>query len=1164
MSVARRLGAGFARTVLWLIPVLGGLVLLAAVLLQTAWLRDHLVRAALDAATDRASVDRIEGRLAGELVLLGVDLERDATEVGIERLELQVSLPRLLAGQAALERLRIRGLQVHRPAATEDAPAEPFAGFTSPVPVAIDRLLIEDARVLQDGADERHLERLAARVRLRGDRLDLDLDELTTTTPALQLRGRVELGLTPRLPLETRLRITAAGDPVPGLPGALRARVEAEGDLDGLEARIDLGGPLQARIRVEGLIPAELRFDAVRAELGTPLELEGARLQQALLEISGAPEAFDFSLQATLGALPGGLGSVTPLELDATGDGDSGSLRLDRLQLAGPHGNVVEGSGRLGLAAPWPLALDLQGAELDVAPWLDGWRSRIDLAARLEGELQPLAIDLRSLTLDGSWNGTRSRLETGAELGLTASDPMRLRLRDLDLAVGNNRVEGRLSRDQGLDGDFRLDLPRLDQLWPGLEGRASGQLRLAGTTGSPDVELELEGRDLARDGLRIDRLDARGRVGIRDNDLDLAIRTRVPVGEEARELSVDAGIRGSWPRLTAEVAARSRDLRATAGLAIDGDQPDRLEIRELGLSASWAGSWSLDSGIELVRSASGAAFDAGCLSDADARLCWSAGEAGTGGIRTEVELTGFELDRLRPLHGPAVALDGRLDARLQWLPDRQSLQASTRELELELPDPEGEALFADRIPLLELDLTRDGSRLQVDGRLEGDLLGRLAADGSVRLPTVEGAGPGETRADLRLELALADLAPIRPLLGVLDDAEGSLEGELRIRGRLADPDLDGRLELAGSAGIPRLGVQLQPVRATLIGTGRDGLELDASATVGGSPLTLTGQLDWGTGSGPVFRGRTGGEAVPLLDLPDLEASLSPDLQLAWDGRRLEIVGAVQVPTAFAEFRSMPEGGPTLSPDVVIHDGGDEAPRDRGAEIDMDLSVVLGRDVRVRAGNFEARLGGGLTLRHPPGGPLTARGRLEAVEGGLRSHGESLELQHGYLAFDGPIDNPAVDLLAVRQAGTYEVGVEASGYFSALETRLYSSPPVDEVTALTMLVTGRPPSEGAAADPDRVRSAAIGFGISRASPLIQGLASRIGVDELAVADPMDEESGALVVGKRITENLNARYTYGLRSSAGGLVLEYRISDALSIRSEAGTTSAVDLIFRREFD
>jgi autotransporter translocation and assembly factor TamB len=55
-----------------------------------------------------------------------------------------------------------------------------------------------------------------------------------------------------------------------------------------------------------------------------------------------------------------------------------------------------------------------------------------------------------------------------------------------------------------------------------------------------------------------------------------------------------------------------------------------------------------------------------------------------------------------------------------------------------------------------------------------------------------------------------------------------------------------------------------------------------------------------------------------------------------------------------------------------------------------------------------------------------------------------------------------------------------------------------------------------------------------------------------------------VGKRLTENLQARYTYGIHTQAGGLVLEYRVSDALSIRSEAGTTSAIDLIFRREFD
>jgi translocation and assembly module TamB len=1162
MSGVGRLGATLARVGLWLIPALAGFVLLAAVLLQTAWLRDHLVRAALDAAADEARVSRIEGRLAGTLTLSGLSLSRAGTRVEIRELELRAALPRVVAGGAALERLRISGLRVQRPPVDQGEADEPFTGFTSPVPVDIDHLLIEDARLQQAGTAERHLRRLAARVRLRDDQLELDLDELTTSTPELTLQGRMELGLTPRPTLRTTLRVTVPGNPVPGLPGPLTARIEAGGDLDGMDLRVDLQTPVQARIRVEGLVPTPLQFTSARAELGAPLALEGVRLEQALLRLSGAPEAFEFELQARLDALPGALDGIVPLELSATGDGDSRSLRLGRLQLAGPHGNRIEGSGRLGLAAPWPLSLELQGRELDAGPWLDQWRSRLDLAARLEGELQPLAIDLRSLALDGTWNGTRSRLETGARIGRTGTGGIRLELQDLDLRVGANQVAGRLSRGDEIQGELRLDLPRLDQLWPGLEGRASGQLRLAGRSASPEIELELEGRDLVRGAVYIDQLDARGRLGIRENDLDLAFRTRIPLGDEQRELSVDAGIRGNWPQLTARLEAHSRGLRATADLALDGNDPDQLRIRELGLSLPWAGSWSLETGTRLVRSPSGVRFDAGCLRDASASLCWSAGEAGSDGVRTELQLTGFELDQLRALHGPALALDGRLDALVDLAPGRQALQASTRDLELELPDPEGEALFADRIPLLELELTRQDRTLRVHGRLEGELLGRLAVDGDLELPA--DAGPGETRTDLRLELAVADLTPIRPLLALLDDAEGRLEGELRIRGRLVDPELDGRIELVGSAGIPRLGVQLDPVRATLVGSGRAGLQLDASAMVAGSPLMLTGQLDWGAGTGPVFQGRASGEAVPLVALPDLRASLSPDLRLAWDGRVLELVGVLQVPSAYAEFRSMPESGPTLSPDVVIHDGREDPSGGSGARVDMDLTAVLGQDVRVRAGNFEARLGGGLTLRHPPDGPLTARGRLEALEGGLRSHGESLRLRHGYLAFDGPIDNPAVDLLASREVGAWEVGIEASGYFSALETRLYSSPPVDEVTALTMLVTGRPPSAAAGADPNRIRSAAIGFGISRASPLIQGLAERIGIDELALDDPMDEESGAVVVGKRLTENLQARYTYGIHTQAGGLVLEYRVSDALSIRSEAGTTSAIDLIFRREFD
>jgi translocation and assembly module TamB len=204
----------------------------------------------------------------------------------------------------------------------------------------------------------------------------------------------------------------------------------------------------------------------------------------------------------------------------------------------------------------------------------------------------------------------------------------------------------------------------------------------------------------------------------------------------------------------------------------------------------------------------------------------------------------------------------------------------------------------------------------------------------------------------------------------------------------------------------------------------------------------------------------------------------------------------------------------------------------------------------------------VTRRQPEG--LRVRGRIRTVEGGMKGYGQTLRIRRGELAFDGPADNPGVELVAVREVEGTEVGLRVTGTLQDLRSDLYSSPPMEDATILSMLVTGRRPGEGAGTDARSLEAAALNLGIGRAAPVIDQLAGQLGIDEVALDNPLDERSGAIVVGKEISRNLYARYTYGLHSRIGGLVLEYRLTDEWMIRSETGLSQSVDVVYRREFD
>ena len=1175
-----------ATLVVWLPLTLAALLLLGAAALQTAWLRDLVIHEALDRSVEEWSIERIEGRLLGDLSLHGIAIGTPAADLAIGKLSLRVAIPRLLVGTVALERLSIVDLDVTLGPPTPDSGDGPgFTGFSTPAPVDLDALLLDRASLVLANGDRHELTRLELRARLRGTKLNIDRLRLALPRPDVVIRGSTSITLSPELPwqidLEAQLRDVAPEV----LAGELGVAIDARGDRRAAAGRLIASGAVSAELEVQRLHFADLDV-AARLRLLNPLAIAGLTLLDGSLELEGVPEDWRVALAATVDDPPAPLKVAAPLELVVDGRGSTTVLEVTSAHLTGRNGNVLRGRGDVRLEAPRTARAELEGTDLDVAAWLPGWRSRLDLALRAAADIDRGSIDIDELSLQGHWNGSPTALSMTGAVELPVADDsgtLAFDLPDLDLRIGDNRIDGSVrSRDGELDTDLRIAGGHLAELWPGLAGRIDGTLRSRGSLRAPRAEVDIEASNLAWEdaSLEIAALQLSGSSALLADgatDISMAIEGAQAPGL-ADPLSMTGRLTGTGPELELDLDLTSGGIKAAARMQADARDPTQLLISALRLEEPLLGRWQLERAdqatlpLRLSRTTTGGVegitFSGACLgasgeTDIDpARACWQGGRADADGVQLDAVLSGLDLRRFGALLPPQLRLRGVVGAEVRIDGRDAKLNAAANGGELELLDDTGETLFEDRIETLQLDLQRDDAgrtTFRLDARLP--IAGSVGATGTLEEVPNQHVTAAALAVDL--EVGIDDLRPLRPLLRGLEDASGSLNGSLRVRGTLGEPTIDGALALEAGARVPALGVRIEPIRARLTGTGPQSMALDASLSFSGVPLRVAGDLAWDAQAGLSFDGTATGEAIPLLRTPELTATASPDLGIDYDSERLRISGRIRVPGAFAEFKSLPEGSETLSRDVVIH--GDEAVAvDDGLATDIDLTVELGRDVRIKAGSFEATVIGQLALRKPVNGTLTARGRLETTSGGVVSYGESLRLSRGNLSFDGPIDNPAIDVLAVRNVGRYEVGLSLTGYFSSLDTRLYSSPAVDDATTLTMLVTGREPTEATSADMDRVQSAALGLGISQAAPMIDALADRVGIDELVLENPMDEDTGAVVVGKELSKGLYARYTYGLRSRIGGLILEYRINDAFSVRSETGAVNAIDVVFRREYD
>ena len=151
----------------------------------------------------------------------------------------------------------------------------------------------------------------------------------------------------------------------------------------------------------------------------------------------------------------------------------------------------------------------------------------------------------------------------------------------------------------------------------------------------------------------------------------------------------------------------------------------------------------------------------------------------------------------------------------------------------------------------------------------------------------------------------------------------------------------------------------------------------------------------------------------------------------------------------------------------------------------------------RGEGLEGKLTGHLRLATTQDGELRAYGRLQTVNASFFAYGQRLQVDPGMLIFDGPLDNPSLQITAWRRNQAVEAGVQVTGTARAPRVQLVSQPPVSEGERLSWLVLGRAPSDATKADLGMLQAAA-GALLARgdAMPLDRRIARTFGLDEVS--------------------------------------------------------------------
>ena len=174
-------------------------------------------------------------------------------------------------------------------------------------------------------------------------------------------------------------------------------------------------------------------------------------------------------------------------------------------------------------------------------------------------------------------------------------------------------------------------------------------------------------------------------------------------------------------------------------------------------------------------------------------------------------------------------------------------------------------------------------------------------------------------------------------------------------------------------------------------------------------------------------------------------------------------------------------------------------------------------------------------------------------------GQELEIERGQLIFNGALDNPQLDIRAVRRTTDVVAGILISGTPTQLRSDVFSEPPLGDAEALSYLLTGRPlASATSTGEGDTLNAAAFALGVSSAGNIVSQVRSSLGLETLAVEG--GAEDGRLIAGKRFGNRLLVEYGYGLIDKLGTLLLRYQLTDRIILESRTGMVSNFDVLYR----
>jgi len=1008
---------------------------------------------------------------------------------------------------------------------------------------------------------------------LEADIHDLDLRQWRATLPHTRIAGNVslkprgnDLAGTARLSNDSPGTIDVERVPVNALRSALLLQADGKIVLSDLEATAGRNTAVRGDGRWQNnhlalnlvwtsLDLRDMHSALIRTKLQGRTDLKlGATEQSVVLALTDAQLAASGNVRVTAGK--------------AEGD----------LVLSGARLGKAEGNFQAMLEGNRSFSAVGKVAQINLAALGRFPASRINGEFQVEGALHPqrklkLRLDLPEGSLADRPFVAKADVEMTGDVVERAIIAANLAGNRLDATGGFGRADLRLQ--------WTVDAPNLATLGSSFGGKAKGSGVLSGTLAKPalDAQASLTQLKLPRD-IVIGEGELTAKLSL-DRDAPARLTANIrKLSQAGRELVSDAKMDLGGSGASHRLQLSARNTKWTLDTTVTG---------ATGSSLSWAG--------EVATLTAKGPLDIRLLKPAPLLLAQERQRLGNalfaisnGELNIDsLDRTGTTLDSrgtlakfpvaaLLPLLDPALRETFDTSLRLKggwdinWVDTptvRANIQREDGDLVLRTDPP-----FAYGLDTLNLTARTTGNMLSTQLEVRGSGFGQVSA--SAQMPfsiTSDDIQLSRTQPVTgKVDANMPALRWVGPWIGHNHDMDGQLSAALTLGGTWPRVRPSGRINIANiryahlAEGIAFkdgvLDAMLEGDRITLqrfqVKAGEG--SLSAQGAIQLDEADATAGIEWKA------------DKLHLLNLVDRSIIASGAGKVEMKSRQLAISGNLRADSG--RILLADTAATSLSSDVIVIGrdtpaAGKSAPR----PLQLDLTLNLGNDFRLAGRGLDARLAGELRIASAPGNPLRTTGTLRARIGTYKAYGQELAIDRAVVSFNGPIDNPSLDILALRKGLSVEPGVMITGTAERPVVRLTSTPDLPDGEKLSWLVLGRGADGMGDADRGAMQAAARALLAQGAAASLAGsLAGMLGVDEIGLGrssasgtdSAVTDNTMVVTVGKRLSSRASILYEQGLNGANSLIKLSYQLSRRWRVQLVTGSENAVDFFFRLAFD